>query len=83
MTTVNGGLLLAIIGIASAVVFLAGVFRCDRADFRFDANDWGRGSGDGDSGCGGSEAYALCAGLISMLRATSRPTTSRPTTSSR
>lgn len=81
MTTVNGGLLLAIIGIASAVVFLAGVFRCDRADFRFDANDWGRGSGDGDSGCGGSEAYALCAGLISMLLVVGLLVARRPSSS--
>lgn len=69
----HGSVLLAIIGIASAVVFLAGAFRCGRAGWRNDGNrDFAEGdrfgnSGNDGSGCGGDEAYALSAGLVSLV----------------
>jgi uncharacterized membrane protein YczE len=50
------------------VVFLAGAFRCGReGGYTGDDNRSNRSQGNLASGCGPNTAYALCAGLISMV----------------
>lgn len=63
----SGRGLLVLIFVASAVVFLAGAFSCGRAQGW--GGDSGRGNGNawGNEGCSSYTAWALCAGLISML----------------
>ncbi|KAJ1624378.1 hypothetical protein T492DRAFT_1047678 [Pavlovales sp. CCMP2436] len=64
--TLTGPALLFLVGAASTVVFLAGVFRC-ASEGGWNREDRAGFGGNTSSGCGANTAYALCTGLFSML----------------
>lgn len=66
----HGAALLTLIGLSSAVVFIAGLFRCARADFKdtkTEERDSHANSGNTGAGCSGDETWAMFAGLVAVV----------------